>query len=258
MTKNPRAAFLKYARYYDLLYSEKDYKKESDVLEEIFRLYARTKPRSILDAGCGTGSHSIELARRGYRLTGVDASEPMINVAQEKAKAWGVPIDFQVFDLKELSLPKKFDACICMFAAIGYLTSTNDLIRALKKIRSHLHAGGIFVTDFWYGPAVLTIRPSSRTKIVERNGIRLIRTVSPKLEIDNHTCTSEYYLLALKERDLIDEIREVHVMRFFFPQEFEHYLSESGFELVKMCEFLNLTSPPTENSWNAMGIARAI
>jgi len=67
-----------YAEAYDFLYQDKNYSSECDLIEEIFRKFAPGKIRTILDLGCGTGSHAIPLAQRGYRVTGVDLAENML------------------------------------------------------------------------------------------------------------------------------------------------------------------------------------
>jgi len=72
-----------YADQYDLLYHDKDYEAECDLLEEVFRRYGQEPIKSILDLGCGTGNHAILLARRGYRVTGVDLSADMLAHARE-------------------------------------------------------------------------------------------------------------------------------------------------------------------------------
>lgn len=66
--------FGKYARFYDTLYQDKNYKKECNFLEAIFRKYSRREIRTIFDLGCGTASHDILLAKRGYNITGIDVS----------------------------------------------------------------------------------------------------------------------------------------------------------------------------------------
>jgi len=78
--------FQKYANYYDILYQDKDYKKECDFLEKIFEKYSKKRINSILDLGCGTGSHSLILAKRDYEVSGVDLSSQMINRARNKAR----------------------------------------------------------------------------------------------------------------------------------------------------------------------------
>src|SRR5207249_11212331 len=68
--------------YYDLIYHALvNYEGDVDFLEEVFRRYT-VKPGTILDLGCGTGNHSVPLARRGYRVTGIDRSASMIAQAK--------------------------------------------------------------------------------------------------------------------------------------------------------------------------------
>ena len=74
-------AFSLSGRWYDALYADKPYTKECDFIEEAFKRYAVDRPKKILDIGCGTGGHALELARRGYNVTGIDASRIMIKAA---------------------------------------------------------------------------------------------------------------------------------------------------------------------------------
>jgi len=249
-----------YGRYYDLLYQDKDYEAECDMLEELFQAYLDERPELILDAGCGTGGHAIPLAKRGYRVVGVDASEAMIARAREKAAREGLEgrVEFYVMDLRELALNRTFDACICMFAVLSYITENRDLVRVLANIREHLRPGGLFITDFWYGPAVLTIRPSVRVKVAEGERLRVMRFAHPHLDTLRHTCEVHYRLLVLRGRELVDEVKEVHVVRYFFPQELRHYLEERGFRLLKLCPFMDLEGEPSEHTWNVMAIAKAV
>lgn len=260
MTKKDKYFGKIYSKYYDLLYMDKDYEKECDFIEEIFRSYSAFKPVKILDAGCGTGGHLIPLAKRGYRLVGIDKSKEMVKIAQEKIKKEKLNLNAKVFvgDIINFDLNMKFDACICMFAVINYITETDDLIRALKNIRKHLKRNALFVFDTWYGPAVLTIRPETRIKVVEREDLKIIRIVTPELDTFNHIQRSNYYLIAIKNSKIIDEVNEVHVVRYLFPQELIHYLNEAGFRVLKICEFLHLDRPPRENTWNVTVITNAI
>ncbi|EKQ53369.1 MAG: methylase involved in ubiquinone/menaquinone biosynthesis [Methanobacterium sp. Maddingley MBC34] len=99
----------------------------------------------ILDVGCGTGRHAIELAKRGYSVTGVDLSENMLNKAREKAIDAGVPIDFQIADARNLQFEDEFDLVIMMCEGAFSLMETDEMnfqilecaARAIKKDSNH-------------------------------------------------------------------------------------------------------------------------
>src|SRR6185436_10168768 len=97
-----------FSRYYDILYSDKDYPAECDLLESIFTRHG-SRPQTLLDAGCGSGGHSTELAGRGYRVTGVDRSEGLLDIAREKARNRNLSIRFEVADLRSLRLEHRVD-----------------------------------------------------------------------------------------------------------------------------------------------------
>jgi SAM-dependent methyltransferase len=246
-----------YAKYYDVLYADKNYERECDFIEHVFEQYSPLKPIKILDVGCGTGGHLVHLAKRGYEVVGIDKSVSMIRIAEEKIRKHGLRAKVKVADILNFNLNEEFDACISMFAVINYITETDDIIKAFKNIRRHLRQGGLFVFDFWYGPAVLTIRPSSRVKIVEKDGVKVIRTVVPELDTFHSIQRSNYHLIAIKDGKVIDETQEVHVLRYLFPQELIHYLNEAGFKVLRLCEFPYLDKPPSETAWNAATIAMA-
>ena len=250
--------FNSYGKYYDIIYADKDYEKECDFLEEIFRKYSTFMPHRILDGGCGTGSHAVPLAKRGYEITGIDLSEEMINVAKEKAKRNGANIEFQTMDLRTFQLNKKFDAAICMFAVINYLTNNNDLPKTISNIRSHIKKNSLFIFDFWYGPAVLAISPTHRIKTVEKDGLKITRFADPHLNRSAHTCDVNYHFLVTKENVVLYEGNEKHQIRYYFPEEIKQCLQESSFKLIKLCPFLEPNGMPSEKTWNVTAIARAV
>jgi len=250
--------FNKYAKYYDIIYLNKDYRAECDFIEKIFSDYANFSICKILDVGCGTCGHLIELTQRGYAVTGIDASEQMINIAKNKIEKLHLNARVHVMDVRELSINQKFDAAICMFAVMNYLTKNEDLIKAFNNLRKYLKPKALLIFDFWYGPAVLTIKPSVRVKTMEKDGLKILRTVVPELDLLKHLLTSNYHLIVYKENKMIDEIKEKHILRYIFPQELKHYLEESKFRLLKICEFPELNNIPSEKTWNVAAIAKAI
>lgn len=245
-----------YAQYYDLIYSDKDYQAECDFVAEIFDKYSPRRISTILELGCGTGGHAIPLARKGYQVSGIDISPAMIAQARQKAEDTSLKLDFQVMDLRSLNLDRTFDAGISMFAVIGYVTDTKDVLSTLRNVRRHLESNSLFVFDFWNGLAVLRILPSVREKTVEDKGLKIVRTAHPELDAVNHTCRVNYHMLVTQDDKLLDEIRETHTIRYFFPQEMAHYLEDAGFEALQICPFLDLNGKVDENMWNITIIAK--
>jgi SAM-dependent methyltransferase len=241
------------------MYHDKDYEAECDFLEEALRRFATAPVRSILDLGCGTGGHAIPLAQRSYEVVGVDRSAQMIAVAGQKAQA-GEEVAgpcFEVADIRKLQLGRTFDAAICMFAVLGYQTTNEALADTLRSARSHLKPGGLFLCDFWYGPAVLTQRPTDRVKIVSTGHDRVIRLTCAAMDVEHNLVRVSFRILRLRGDRVIQETEEVHPMRYIFRPELELFMAQSGFEVAAFCPLGQLDRTPDETTWNVSAIARA-
>ncbi len=244
-------SFKNYAKYYDFIYQDKDYDRECDFIENIFE--TTKKPKEILEIGCGTGSYTKILSSRGYKVTAIDISCEMLEIAREKCSA-----KFIEGDIKTIKIDDKFDCCLAMFAVMGYMTKNTDIIKALINIRKHLKADSIFIIDVWKGLSVMRILPEQRIKNVENDEVKIIRYAIPNLIAFEHICEVNYKLLILnKEENTYHEINEKHVMRYYFPQEIIYYLEESSFEVINICPFLNLNGKVDENVWNMCIVAKA-
>jgi len=250
--------FQSYSKYYDIFYKDKDYEKESDFLEEIFKKYSENSVKTILNLGCGTGSHDLILAEKGYQLTGVDLSPQMLKIAKEKAEKENKNIDFIESDIRNIELQKKFDAVISMFAVMSYQTKNEDIISAFKCAANHLKKGGIFIFDCWFGPAVLKTKPEKRKKIIEQGVEKIERWVEPVLDLMKHTIDVNYKVIKKSRGEVLDEISESHKMRFFFPQEIKYFLEQTGFQVLKICPFMEIEKNLFENDWNITVIAKKV
>ena len=246
-----------YANHYDQLYGTKDYSGECDLIEGVFRRFGSGEIRSLVDWGCGTGSHSIPLAKRGYSVTGVDRSPSMLHHARVKSAENQVNVNWIEGDIREGEAGGLFDAGLCMFAVLGYLSSNEDLIAALTNIRRHIRMGGVLVFDVWYGPAALTLKPADRVKIVSLPDGKLIRVVRGSLDTRHHLCTIRINSWRLSEGRVADDSEEVHELRYFFPMELELLLKQSGFTLASLTAFPTLDLPPDETTWNVLVVGNA-
>ena len=248
-----------YASQYDQLYAEKNYGAECDLVEAAVKRFARNAPTRVLDVGCGTGSHAIELARRGYRMTGVDLSQSMIDQAERKASALpkGQRPQWLCGDARDFDTKATFELGIMMFAVVGYLTSNDDVLKGLRNIRRQLEPGALFVCDFWYGPSVLSVRPTDRVRVLPTPAGQVIRAASTTLDVVHHTAEVAFRLWSIEGERLVSETSEVHRLRYFFPQEFALLLSVAGFTLHAMSAFPSLDQPLGDDTWNAFAVAQA-
>jgi SAM-dependent methyltransferase len=101
----------------------------------------------VLDLACGHGRHSVELARRGFRVTGVDLSPRSLELAREAAAADGLAVDFVRADMRELDFDAEFDDAINLFTAFGYFESDDEDRGVLERVARALRPGGGFLID---------------------------------------------------------------------------------------------------------------
>jgi SAM-dependent methyltransferase len=248
-----------YANQYDELYAGKGYGAECDLIEAAVRKHGGSA-KTVLDLGCGTGGHALELARRGYSVTGVDLSQSMLDRAAAKSAELATEQrpTWVCGDARDFDTGRRHDLAIMMFAVVGYLTSNQDVLAGLRNVRRHLEPGALFLCDFWYGPSVLSTRPTDRVRVLPSAEGKVIRAASTELDIPRHTADVTFQLWSLEGDRLTGETRETHRMRYFFPQEFALFLESAGFEMVSISAFPTLDDPLTDDTWNAFVVAKAV
>ena len=121
---------------------------------------------SVLDVGCGTGRHSVALAKRGYAVTGVDLSAQMLAKAAESARAAGVPVEWIHSDATRFSFPPRFDGAICLCeGAFGLLGSEDDPISHPLAILCNI---------------CRSLKPRAKAVFTVLNGFAMIRKLQNK------------------------------------------------------------------------------
>ena len=131
---------------YDRLTNDVDYEATVAFYYEILNREGLS-PRTAVDLACGTGSVSAILARKGLRVTGVDLSEEMLTVAQQKTADLDNPPQFVCQSLEKLCLPRGVDLAVCALDSLDYITDPADCARAIQRVYKALNPGGIFIFD---------------------------------------------------------------------------------------------------------------
>ena len=135
--------FENYGRKYDSESFTRGTSGECDFIEAEF---GRDRSKRILDIGCGTGRHSVELAARGYTVTGIDLSESQLKRAREKARERGLSVDFRRADARSLRFEGEFDAAVMICEGAFPLMETDEMnYEILRGAARALKPGGIFI-----------------------------------------------------------------------------------------------------------------
>jgi len=183
--------------------------------------------QTILDVGCGTGRHSIELARRGFRPTGVDQSEDMLRVARGLAREAGVAVELVRGEASTTRLDRRFDHAICLCeGAFSLLEVGEEPIRfhagILANIRAMLAPGGGFL-------------------LTALSALRMIRG-----HTDEDVSSGHFDPMSASHREDMpgpDGSMVPLVEKGFMPSELRRLLGEAGFEVVSIWG-------GTAGSWN--------
>ena len=115
-------------------------------VQQLLRLCPVLPGASVLDVGCGIGRHSIELAKLGFRVTGVDQNADYIDVCRDHAAKLGLKAEFHAVDGRAMSLEVRADLAISLWSSFGYYGEVGDL-QLLQRVAEHTRRGGSVVLD---------------------------------------------------------------------------------------------------------------
>lgn len=142
---------------YTTVYDHRD-EAEAERLVDLIEREIDPAPQShLLDVGCGRGRHARILARRGYRVTGIDLSSEALAQARARAEAEGIEenLSFQVGDMREPACDSCADGVVNLFTSFGYFEDDIENERALAAMAFALRPGGWFLQDFLNAPLVV-------------------------------------------------------------------------------------------------------
>ena len=135
-----------FAAFYDALTDDVDYAAWADYLLAAFSRHGGGAD-TVLDLACGSGSLSLELARRGCEVIGVDSSADMLAVAREKAAEEGADVLFLCQDMRALDLYGTVDGAVCMLDSLSHILHTDDLREIFRRLGLFVAPDGLLIFD---------------------------------------------------------------------------------------------------------------
>src|SRR5687768_13945737 len=135
---------------YLTVYQHRDTQEAEQMLTLIEKITGDRKDLRILDLGCGSGRHSLSLAKRGYKnITGIDLSPTLLEVAKQTAQEEGLNIRFEQCDMRQIPADWQFDLVINLFTSFGYFETDEENAEVIQGMSKSLVPGGWLVMDFF-------------------------------------------------------------------------------------------------------------
>lgn len=218
--------------WYDKLYCKSEKTKEQ--IKFLSKIFKKNRCGKILDVPCGTGRHSIELAKKGFSVTGLDIEKSMIKYAKEKSKNIS-NIKFALGDMRNFKLKETFDAAIVMYGSFAYMTTNKDALACLQSIKKHLKKNGLIIIEDdnpWQDIV------SGKKKLVctaQNKKLKLITEFGIKTMHDNniiHVSSIYRRFSGKKKLPVIKDTKPV-TLRVFSRNEMELLLLHAGFNDIK-------------------------
>ena len=249
--------FEKYAQYYDLLYQDKDYQKESGYISSLIKKY-QPETSKILEFGAGSGIHGRILANAGFHVSGIERSQKMIDLGHSSNQGKDQNSSFSCIqgDCTSTILGDNFDTVISLFHVLSYQTSNEEVLAMLKNAHRQLKPGGVFIFDYWYAPAVWNLGPTLRVKRVSNQQLAITRIAEPECFRDQNIVHVNYqtFVEDLKS-NYISQIKETHEMRAFETEEIKEFASQTGFTLLHSEEWLT-SHTPSKETWGVCTVLK--
>ena len=217
------ATYSIFAKYYDAIYAEKDYRSEVEALHKTIQTHKQSHGNALLDAACGTGGH-IQYLRQYYQTTGMDISKEMLEVARGK---FG-DAEFHQGDIIDFDLGRQFDVVTCLFGSISYLTTKESLFSALKCFSNHTVEGGLVVIEPIF--TAETVRPTSLgLSCIDEAEYKLARVNSIRREGDI-VYLNFHYLLATSSG--VEHIFDPSPMGVFSKDDFVEAMKSANLSVI--------------------------
>ena len=135
-----------FAAAYDRMMQNVDYVRWAEYIHSLFGLY-NFHPKRVLDIACGTGSATILLAQKGYKMSGTDRAMEMLVRAREKAEKRGIRLFLWQQDMRYLTVARPYDAALCLYDSINYILTEDEMKQFFQRVSDALTPKGIFIFD---------------------------------------------------------------------------------------------------------------
>ena len=214
--------FVESSDIYDLIYSFKDYEKES---MEIKNLLNKLSPAcdTILDVACGTGEHHKYL-KENYKVDGLDLNQVLLNGAKPKNPNG----NYFAEDMTDFNLNKKYDVILCLFSSIGYVKTYDKIVSTFNSFNKHLNAGGLIIVEPWFTPDSFD---AGRIDLLtfEKGDYTICRMNDTN--VSGRLSTIKFHFLVGKKNEEVSYFDELHELGLFTVEDMNDAFTAANFNV---------------------------
>jgi len=220
---------------YSALYDAEFGEKAEDII--FLQEYAKKQEGWLLELGCGTGRLLIPMAEAGIKITGIDNSWNMLQVAKEKIAREPIRVQRNIelvhARMQNFRLKKKFSLIVCMFNTFMYLIKRRDQLQALKNVHRHLDTNGLFINEVFIPSFTLKERTSQHDIVDRKNQMRFRKVEKLRYHYDTQILDVDYIYEKINDKSEA-EVSYVHSfqLRYTLYPEMKELLTKSGLEIV--------------------------
>ena len=213
--------------YGPIMFDSQHWAEAPGVAEAVCKIAELSAGSSILDACCGPGRISVELALLGLKVTGVDIMQSFLDAAKETADDEGVPLELIRADMRTFESAKKFDAACNLYTSFGYCNSVEEDLKILKSIAKCVKPGGFFIMELL--SREVAVRNFIEGEWFERAG----KTVLTEFTVEGawEGLRSRWILI---DNKIGKRIEHCFVQRLYSAPELRKLVLECGFESVEI------------------------
>lgn len=208
------------ARYYDLIYSFKDYEAEAGRVKELVEKNKKSAGKDLLEIACGTGKHAQYL-KKHFRILATDVNAGMLDVARKNVKG----VTFKEADMTALNLKKEFDVIVCLFSSIGYAKTYANLKKAIAGFSKQLKQGGVVIIEPWFTKDAYKVGTPHITTY-EDDDMKIARLSVSKVQ-GNVSVMDMNYLIAERDKD-VKHFVDRHELGMFDIEKMKEIMEKAG------------------------------
>lgn len=220
-------AYTSFASVYDMFMDNVPYEQWSGYLVSLLQEYG-IEDGLVLDLGCGTGSLTEQLAKKGYDMIGVDNSSDMLEIAMDKKAASGLDILYLMQDMRDFELYGTVKAVVSICDSMNYILSEDELTTVFRLVNNYLDPGGIFIFDL---------------NTIYKYSLMGDATIAENREEGSFIWENSYYeedrmneydltLFIRQESGLYEKYEETHYQKAYELETVKQLLADAGMEYI--------------------------